>query len=194
MASPGHRKNILNPTHRKLNIGIARDDYNIALVQHFEVDYMRYDSMPEVSADGVLSLAGRLVNGAHISHRNDLGVQIYYDPPPHPLARGQLSRTYCYSTGLRVASLRPPLEPGWFYDSHSYTYAPHPCPDPYDVSADAPGPKSAQEAKRAWRLRTDQVRTSPERQRWFLGSLLTSGRRHRTVSWYAPMLARYRRA
>ena len=150
MDSPGHRRSILDPTHRKINIGIAWDDYIISVVHHFEGDYVRYDSMPEIS-EGVLSLSGKLLNGARTSQRRDLLVDVYYDPPPHSLTRGQISRTYCYDYGVKVASLRPPLEAGYYYPSDSYEE--HPlsyCPNPYDVSADIPGPMSTEEAHRAW--------------------------------------------
>lgn len=161
MSSPGHRRNMLNPTHRKVNIGIAWDDYNINAVQHFEGDYVRYDSIPSI-ADGVLSMSGRLLNDAHIADGDDLGVQIYYDPPPHPLTRGQVSRSYCYSSGVRVASLRPSPQAGWFYTDHSYTATLSSCPNPYDVPPDVPGPESANQANRAWQLAYDSSKNSLE--------------------------------
>ena len=161
MSSPGHRRNMLDPTHRKVNIGIAWDDYNIVAIQHFEGDHVRYDSIPSI-ADGVLSMSGSLINDAHIADRDDLGVQIYYDPPPHPLTRGQVSRTYCYSSGVRVASLRPSLQAGWFYTDHSYTATLSSCPNPYDVPSDVPGPESANEANRAWQFAYDSSKNSTE--------------------------------
>ena len=161
MSSPGHRRNILNPTHRKVNIGIAWDDYNIVAVQHFEGDYVRFDSLPAIS-DGILSMSGRLINGARVSDDDDLGIGIYYDPPPHPLTRGQVSRTYCYSSGVKVSSLRPALQSGWFYTDHSYTDTISSCPNPYDVPSDAPGPKSSSEANKAWQSAYDLSKDSPE--------------------------------
>ena len=51
-----------------------------------------------------------------------LGVQIYYDQPPHTLlTRVQLARTYCYDLGRPVSTLRPPLTDGLSYDSRKYT-------------------------------------------------------------------------
>ena len=84
------------------------------------------------------------------SQEKDLGVQIYYDPTPYGLARGQVARTYCYDSGRPAASLRWPLTGGyrWTTDTFSQTY--EPCPSPYDVAVDAPAPRSPSEAHRAW--------------------------------------------
>lgn len=145
MGSPGHRRNILEPTHRKVNIGLAWDRYNIVAFQHFEGDYLDYSMFPAIS-NGNLIISGTLKNGAVVQNEDDLGIQIYYDSPPHTLTRGQLSRTYCYDGGLLAASLRPPLTGGWFYDTHRFSQQFEPCPDPYDVPADAPPPRSPDEA------------------------------------------------
>lgn len=42
MSSPGHRQNILDPGHKRVNIGIAWDRYNTAIYQHFEGDYVEF--------------------------------------------------------------------------------------------------------------------------------------------------------
>ncbi len=89
MDSPGHRRNILNPTHKKVNIGLAWDRFNIVANQHFEGDYVEYDSLPTIEGT-VLSLSGRVKNGVRFSGVSDLSVQVFYDPPFHPLTRGQL--------------------------------------------------------------------------------------------------------
>ena len=103
MASSGHRRNILNPSHRKVNIGIAWDRYNAAVYQHFEGDYVTFETLPRL-VDGRLHLAGEFKNGATVTRHLDLGIQVYYDPPPHALTRGQLARTYCYNYGAIVAA------------------------------------------------------------------------------------------
>ena len=146
MASPGHRRNILDPSHRKVNIGIAWDRYNAAVYQHFEGDYVAFEALPGL-VDGRLHLAGEFKNGATVTRRLDLGIQVFYDPPPYPLTRGQLARTYCYNNGAMVAALRPPLQPGWSYPTHQFTrVASSACPDPYDVSPEARPPQSGAEA------------------------------------------------
>ena len=98
MDSPGHRRSILDPWHRKVNIGLAWDRYNFVVVQHFEGDYVEYDHLPAIE-DGILTMSGRVKNGVRFDEGQDLGVLVYYDPPPHPLTRGQVSRTYLLRLG-----------------------------------------------------------------------------------------------
>lgn len=150
MRSPGHRRNILDPVHKRVNIGIAWDRYNTAMYQHFEGNYVEYQRRPGISS-GVLSFSGTARNGVRFSEESDLGVQIYYDPPPHELARGQVARTYCYDNGRPVASLRWPLTGGYRWTTSTFSKTYKPCPSPYDVAADSPVPRSPSEAHQAWR-------------------------------------------
>ena len=141
---------ILDPWHRKVNVGIAWDRYNVAMYQHFEGDYVEYDEAPTI-VDDVLSFSGRTKNGLRFHRPRDLGVQIYYDPPPSGLTQGQVARTYCYDSGLRVAGLREPLTGNAYWPTSSYQETYEPCPSPYDVpAADAPAPRSPEEAHRVW--------------------------------------------
>ena len=149
MSSPGHRRNILDRWHEKVNIGLAWDKYNMVAYQHFEGDYVDYDQLPEITG-GILSLSGRGTNGLSFTDKDELGLQIYYDPPPHSLTRGQVSRTYCYDAGTRIAALLYPLTGGLSWTENEFTTAHSPCPDPYDVPADAPAPKSPWEAQSFW--------------------------------------------
>ena len=149
MDSPGHRRNILRPWHKKVNIGLAWDTHNFNAIQHFEGDYVEYDRLPSIDR-GILSLAGTAKNGAGFTRDRDLGVQVYYDPPPHALTRGQVVRTYCYDLGLRIVSLRSPPGGNASYSEDTYTTPYDHCPDPYDVPADAPGPRSLVEAHALW--------------------------------------------
>ncbi len=149
MDSPGHRRNILDPRHRKVNIGIAWDRYNTAMYQHFEGDYVEYEELPAI-VNGVLEFSGRTRNGVRFGGAGDLGVQLYHDPPPYRLTPGQVARTYCYDGGRPVASFREPLAGGSFWTTDRYTTSYDPCPDPYDVPADAPAPRSPEEADRLW--------------------------------------------
>ena len=151
MNSPGHRRNILDRWHKKVNIGVAWDRYNFKAVQHFEGDYAEYDRLPSIE-DGVLSFDGKTKNGVTFRGDRDLGVQIFYDPPPHTLTGGQVTRTYCYKLGLQIAALRPPLRGNSYYpeDTFRMEYEYQSCPDPYAVPADAAAPRSAEEADRFW--------------------------------------------
>ena len=107
MDSPGHRRNVLDPWHKKVNVGVAWDRYNFNAIQHFEGDYVEFDQLPTI-ANGVLSMSGKVKNDVTFQEGRDLGVQIYYDQPPHTLTRGQVARTYCYDSRLLIASLREP--------------------------------------------------------------------------------------
>ncbi len=146
MNSPGHRRNILTSTHRKVNIGLATDGYNFGAVQHFEGDYVVYDTMPSI--DGrTLMLSGKTKNGAKLNESKDLGIQIYYDPPPHQLTRGQLAWTSCYDSGRLVAALRQQLTGNSYWTEDNITLTYEPCPNPYNVSSNASAPASFEEGR-----------------------------------------------
>ena len=158
MDSPGHRRNLLNPYHRQVNIGIGMDRYNIKMVQHLEGDYVEYDSLPIVR-DGVLSLSGHAVNGATLGGQRGLQVQIYYDPPPVPLTAGQVARTYCYDSGLPVACLREKAPPGQFWPSSQFTTTYSACTDPAKVPLHAQPALSSDDAHRLWEQAYSRYKT-----------------------------------
>ena len=168
MDSPGHRRNILNKWHTKVNIGLAWDRYNFAAYQHFEGDYVEYDRLPSIK-DGSLSFSGRAKNEASLTNNEDaLGVHIYYDHPTHALTRGQVSRTYCYDNGRHVAAIRYPLTGRRYWSEDEFTKSYKPCPNPYEVPASASAPSSHFEAHAFWqgayiasRNQTEQTITVP---------------------------------
>ena len=141
MNSSGHRRNIVNKTHKKVNIGLAWDNFHLFAYQHFEGDYVEYGELPAIK-NGRVSFNGTVKNGAKFSDKRDLNVQIYYDPPPHTLTRGQLSKTGCYSYEAPVASFRPPLDKGWTYDDSEDLGNHNTCSSPYDVPSSTPAPSS----------------------------------------------------
>ena len=145
-----------------MNIGLAWDKYNIIGVQHFEGGYVEYDRLPEI-ANGTLSMAGSTINGLRFSGREKLDLLLFYDPPPHSLTRGQVSRTYCYDSGMLIARFRYPLTGNspWSDDEFSIEI-PLPCPDPYGVSPDAPAPGSPDEAREFWERAYDASQTRNE--------------------------------
>ena len=145
MNSPGHRRNIMDEHHKKVNVGLAWDTYNFKVVQHFEGNYVEFAALPSI-VNGILSFTGSTRNGLRFTGKRDLSVQIYYDSPPHELTRGQVSRTYCYDSGRIVAALRWPLTGNSYWPSDDFTTTHKPCPDPYDVSPNAPPPSSYYEA------------------------------------------------
>ena len=162
MGSSGHRRNILGSSHMKVNIGMTWDRYNVKMFQHFEGDYVEYQRLPEIDG-GVLKMSGSTRNGARLGSRRYLGVQIFYDPPPAPLTRGQVARTYCYTHGLQVASLRERLTGGSFWPEDRFTATYSPCPEPADVPADASAAGSHSEANRLWQEAYNQSRLTDDR-------------------------------
>ncbi len=140
MDSPGHRRNILGRWHKKVNIGLAWDRYNVSFYQHFEGDYVDYDRLPTIE-DSTLSVSGIAKSGVRFGKDGDLGVQIYHDPPPHALTRGQLSKTYCYDSGSKIAALRPSLTGGYYYTDDIFITSSQRCQDPYDIPAHTLAPK-----------------------------------------------------
>ena len=142
MGSPDHRRTILSPKYRKVNIGIASDEYNAFIYQQFEGDYIEYDQVPTIS-DGILTLQATVKNGASLTEELDLSVQVWYDPPPQPLTRGQLARTYCYTYGEIVAAVRPPPPPGHFYLAKRFSQLAigTACPDPTDFPPSSSAPR-----------------------------------------------------
>ena len=160
MNSPGHRRNILDKWHKKVNIGLAWDRYNFGGLQHFEGGYVEFDVLPNI-ADGQLSFSGRAINELHFSDKKELELQLFYDPPPHALTRGQVSRTYCYDGGLKIAAFRYSLTGGYYWLEDEFVSSHSPCPDPYDVSPAASPPRSPEESHALWRqaYQASQVRT-----------------------------------
>ncbi len=159
MDSPGHRDNILDPSHRKVNVGMAWDEFNFVAYQHFEGDYVDYSALPEING-GRLTFEGRVKNGARFGEGRIFPVRIDYDPPPQQLTRGQVARTYCYGPGHPAVYLRE-LLPLISYVPEEYKpdeYLPdepirteyESCTDPYDVAIDAPAPSSHEEARQLW--------------------------------------------
>ena len=161
MNSPGHRRNILDRRHKKVNVGLAWDQFNFNAAQHFEGDYVDYGRLPSIEEE-TLSLSGLVKNGARLHEKKDLGIQIFFDRPPHALSRGQVSRTYCYGPGVQVASLNYPLagDRVWMETEFSQTY--RQCPDPYEIPADSPAPISPEEAHEFWERAYNSSQSQPE--------------------------------
>lgn len=195
MESPGHRAAILDPRHRAVNVGLAWDRYNFFAVQQFEGGRVTYERPPAIDAGGVLAFSGATRDGDAFGEPPDLGVQVYHDPPPRPLTRGQLARTYCYGAGLPVAALRPPPGPRSFYPDDAFTTSHRPCPSPYDAPADAPAPGSPDEAHAAWRAAYDASQAREARSvtaRWITADEWTAdGQRFAVTADLSDVLAEH---
>ena len=92
MESPDHRRNILDKHHKKINIGLAFDRFNMEIAQHFEGDYVEYDELPSIE-NGVLHISGRTKNGAKFD-----GAFLYYDPHPTRLQGARSQRPMLIAT------------------------------------------------------------------------------------------------
>lgn len=133
MNSPGHRRNILNKWHKKVNLGIACNRYTCSVVQQFEGDYVEFSQEPGI-IDGILSFEGNLKGGFTFD-----GADVRYDQPPHPLTLGQLDATYSYSTGqLPATFLRMPLTGRYHYPDSSTNFQWESGVDPYSIDPDTP--------------------------------------------------------
>ncbi len=105
----GHRDNILNKWHKKVNIGIAYDLHRLTLVEEFEGDYVFFTGLPSL-ANGTLTMSGSLTLGTADS------IDVFYDPLPQPMTQDQLlSGPRSYSLGTRVITIVPPPPPGYYY-------------------------------------------------------------------------------
>ena len=147
--SPDHFGTLASGHYRKVNIGIAWDNYIVWLVQQFEADYVRFEQLPKLKGTK-LGFSGQTVNGAKTGlGQSPLKVDIYYHPLG-PLTRGQLASSYCLDVGEILGSLIPPAPPGYSYGnlapmSHSYKR----CFSPYNEPPTAEAPGTYREAKLA---------------------------------------------
>ena len=99
----GTTQNILDPHHRKVNIGVSFEHPNLWLVLMFLGDYVSYSHLPTFK-DGTLQFAGQVTKGATVSH-DKLDVVIRYDAPPRALTRGQMHNVGCFAAGMPVAAI-----------------------------------------------------------------------------------------
>ena len=111
MQSAGHRDNILDPWHRKVNIGLAWDNYNFVAFQHFEGDYIEYERLPTLTGNN-LTFVARVKNGVTLSDEWDLAVQIYYDPPRKHLPMASWRGLIATIQALRLRPSGPQLAEG----------------------------------------------------------------------------------
>ena len=97
-----------------MSIGIATSGKRLPrIVQVFESDFIDFTVPPQFQG-GVLSFSGRLKNGAALPDELSLKVDIYYDPQPSELTRGQLATAYCQEMGELVGVVRPARASGIF--------------------------------------------------------------------------------
>ncbi len=111
----GHKENILNKWHKKVNLGIAFNTNTVGLVQQFEGDYVEFSRPPAITGN-MLSLTGHFLR-ADIKLNN---ISIAYDSPPQPLTSAQLTNDpqyHRYGLGDRLGMIFPPAPAGQLYSS-----------------------------------------------------------------------------
>lgn len=150
MNGTNHRDVVLDPRHTSVNLGIAWDQYNTRMVLHFEYGYVSFAEPPHIW-NGTLSFNGTLLNGAG-SRWDMVVVQMFHDPPPHPLTAGQLARTYGYGYGIPVDYYRPEPPQCMAYGTGNVYVTIKGYHDPYGVSPDVPAPESISEAHQMYQL------------------------------------------
>ena len=165
MSNPGHRKEILRPTHRKLNVGLAwsvgsslDSGWKFNAVQQFEGDYIDFSVLPNINGQGQISMAGVFKNGAALGESRDLGIQIYFSRWPEPVTLGQLQRVYGVDADLYVAKLRRPLPEGRIYTTETGVVENQLIRAPYDIPADLP-PASSSAERRAFKTAAQNAPT-----------------------------------
>lgn len=117
----GHRDNILDRWHNRVNIGIAYDDYFLAFVQHFENDYIEWDARYIFNDQVVMS--GRISTDELSIKVKPIVIAVFYDPLPKKMSTLELNTgPNCYSYGggvvcssYSVDTIYPPPPPGYFY-------------------------------------------------------------------------------
>jgi uncharacterized protein YkwD len=112
--SNGHRKNILNRLHKKVNLGIAFDSKRLALVEQFEGDYIEYTRPPAIDG-GIFTVSGRLLEGRLKN------IQIFFDELPKTYTPDELLSEFhgSYSLGNEAGFIIPPPPPGVYYTNLS---------------------------------------------------------------------------
>jgi uncharacterized protein YkwD len=102
MDSPGHRRNIMNPAHTHVGVGIAyRPEIGeLRLVQEFVNRYVALDSLPaELPIGAEVEISGRLLNGA-----SDPLINLAYEPFLQPMSLEQLNETSSYTPAAQFYS------------------------------------------------------------------------------------------
>lgn len=102
MDSPGHRRNIMDPSHTHVGVGIAyRPEIGeLRLVQLFVNRYVELDPLPaELPVGAEVEISGRLLNGA-----SDALINLAYEPFPQPMSLEQLNETSSYQSAAQFFS------------------------------------------------------------------------------------------
>ena len=143
LSTPGNP--FLSPRNHRMNIGIASDDHNLNAYAILEGDYVEYTELPKIENDSLI-ISGTTKHDVRFDAVDQLGIEVFYDPPPEPLTIGQLSRGACFTGGGVIAVLIPPSNVGSFQSEAPIAHTYQRCKPPREVSANRPAPVTIGEA------------------------------------------------
>lgn len=108
----GHRRNILQPQHTHVGIGIAYDAIGLRFAQEFVARYVEISSpMRSAKAGEKVLIKGRL-----LYDETDLAyMEVFYEPFPKPLTAALLNKTGSYEFPQESFAIRPILPSGYQY-------------------------------------------------------------------------------
>tara|TARA_Y100001960_G_C14767535_1_gene877865 strand:- start:2085 stop:3578 length:1494 start_codon:yes stop_codon:yes gene_type:complete len=89
-----HRKAILDPSHTKVNIGIAYNEWFLSFYQYFEGDHFVAN---EMELNG--SMLSFTIKNVTNEYKTKDTIIVYYDPPPLPNHRKEAEKYYWYCVG-----------------------------------------------------------------------------------------------
>ena len=135
----GNRRVVLDSIYRRVNLGIAWNQWQFVLFVEFEGDYVDLDGFPTID-NGVLAFAGRVKNGVRLRSDADLSADIWYEPWPQPPSVGQLLRVNAYDHGTIIANLRrpPPAGQYWIENRGALTIERLAAPEDFPLNAPVP--------------------------------------------------------
>ena len=117
-----------------MNIGVAWNNHRYIFVQHFEGDYVEYETLPTIE-NSILLFAGKTRNDAVYNKRT--AIQVFYDQPPTIPTKNQLANTYCYDNGRFIAGIRSPIGSNQRYTTDTFYPSVTHCWEPSDFDKDA---------------------------------------------------------
>lgn len=113
----GHRRNILNPFHTHVGIGLAYNQSGLRMTEEFVQRCVKLDSWvpSQATFNRTLKLQGRTLSKEHrIS-----SIAIYYEPFPRPMSVEELNKTDAYTLPDKVDNEYPRCASGVGYSDGS---------------------------------------------------------------------------
>ncbi|NCC36832.1 MAG: CAP domain-containing protein, partial [Chloroflexia bacterium] len=107
MQSPGHRRNILTPTHTHVGVGFAYNPStgSFYLAQEFLGRYVVVDALPATAQVGdTIVVSGQLLPGA-----TEPLVNVTYEPLPSPMSIEELNATGSYQRDATIYASSQPI-------------------------------------------------------------------------------------